>query len=309
MAVPLLVPRGLRYDSGMARSPESLVSVERLRVSEAAWTSSEDAVAAEEPMEIRLGFGSAGARQYRNIAVTMRTPGDDFALAVGFLATEGIVTAAHQVAEVTFCGPPAPGRLQSNIVKVELEPQVEVDLARLSRNFFATSSCGICGKASLDAVAAQGEPLPVSATPRVEGHLLWQLPDRLQQQQALFGHTGGLHAAGLFTTGGDVVDVFEDVGRHNAFDKLVGARVLRGLWPAAGGEEHLAGVVVSGRASFELVQKALMARAHFLVAVGAPSSLAVAMAKRFAITLVGFARDGRANIYATPERIFRSSSP
>jgi FdhD protein len=257
-----------------------------------------DAIAVEEPMEIRLVWGPPGSRAARSLSVTMRTPGDDFELAAGFLFTEGIVAHRDQIERLEFCGPRAPGRETSNIVRVEVDPSVDFDFARVERHFFATSSCGICGKASIEALEVRGEPMPDPPAPRIAADGVHALPDRLREAQAVFDRTGGLHAAALFDADGTLIDVREDVGRHNAVDKLIGARLL-----AAEGPQRTRLVLVSGRASFELMQKALMAGIPMLVAVGAPSSLAVEVALRFNMTLIGFARDGRFNVYAGDERI------
>jgi FdhD protein len=258
----------------------------------------EDRVAVEEPLEIRIGFGPAGSRAARSLSVTMRTPGHDLELAAGFLFTEGLLRDAGQVREIGFCGPPAPGRATSNIVRVELAPDVEVDLERLQRHFFATSSCGICGKASLEALEVRGlEPLDPDR-PVVDRAVIHRLPRALRSEQSVFARTGGLHAAALARPDGSLLGVREDVGRHNAVDKLLGRRFLDA--DPSLGETIL---VVSGRAGFEIVQKALVARVSVLVAVGAPSSLAVESAEKFGMTLVGFASAERFNVYSAPQRV------
>jgi len=258
----------------------------------------DDRVAVEEPMEIRVSFGPDAARSARSLSVTMRTPGSDFELAAGFLFTEGILKRRDQIRSIEFCGPAAPDRSTSNIVRVELAPEVELDLERLQRNFYTTSSCGICGKASLDALHVQGLELLDPVRPLVPRSVIHRLPDELRGGQPLFERTGGLHAATLATAEGSRLEVREDVGRHNAVDKLIGRRFLAGNTPLA---DHA--MVVSGRASFEIVQKALVAGVPMIVAVGAPSSLAVEMAERFGMTLIGFASRERFNVYAHPERV------
>ena len=223
-------------------------------------------------------------------------PGDDFDLVAGFLHGEGVVTRREQLAEITYCrgvGEPGVQRRRGEAGARASFP----DLERLKRNFYTTSSCGVCGKASLEAVEAQGcEPLPPG--PRLDSGLLPELPDRLREAQAVFERTGGLHAAGLFGASGEPWIVREDVGRHNAVDKVLGRALLDGRLPA-----HDSVLVVSGRASFELVQKALVAGVPAMVAVGAPSSLAVDLARRFGQTLVGFARDGGFNVYCGEGRL------
>ncbi len=255
-----------------------------------------DTLVAEEPLEIRLNG--------KPLAITMRTPGDDFALAVGFLVSEGVLGSAADVRAVTYCeGATEDGSNTYNVVNVQLAPGVPVPDITLERNVYTTSSCGLCGKASLDAVrTATRFPLSPAAagadTVRIPVDLLGQLPDRLRAAQKVFDRTGGLHAAGLFSAQGELLDIREDVGRHNAVDKIVGRALQTGLLPLAG-----AVLLVSSRASFELAQKAVMAGVPVLAAVSAPSSLAVDLALESGLTLVGFLRGGNMNIYAGEERI------
>jgi FdhD protein len=249
-----------------------------------------DTLATEEPLEIRVQ--GPGQEQFQ-VAVTMRTPGGDFELAAGFLYTEGLI-APGEVRRVAYCDN-LPGEDQRyNVVSVNVERPFDGD--RLRRNFYANSSCGVCGKAALEDVEVRCEP--VGPGPDVELDVLLSLPDGLRSAQRVFDRTGGLHAAGLFTSAGEVLSVREDVGRHNAVDKVIGDRYLAGEVPISE-----AVLQVSGRASFEIVQKAAVAGIPIVSAVGAPSSLAVDAASRFGMTLVGFVRDGRANVYAHPERI------
>ena len=257
-----------------------------------------DTIAVEEPMEIRVQTEVDGKRPARSVSITMRTPGHDFELAVGFLYGEGLISSPDDVKHIAFCGPPAPGKPHSNIVRVELNSHVQLDLVKLQRNFYSTSSCGICGKASLDALDFDGFEMTAAKHPMVDVDVVHLLPERLRARQPVFDLTGGLHAAGLFDATGVLVDSREDVGRHNAVDKLIGAQVLAGNAPLS---EQL--LVVSGRVSFEILQKALAASIPVVVAVGAPSSLAVEMAKRFGMTLIGFARDNRFNVYCGHDRI------
>jgi FdhD protein len=226
----------------------------------------------------------------------MRTPGSDSELAAGFLFSEGLLASRRSIAQVVRCV--REGEQRFNVVEVQLAAGVAFDAHRLDRHFTVSSSCGVCGKASLDALGARGiEPLAVDDF-RVSADSLCSLPDRLREAQGVFQRTGGLHAAGLFAEDGTRRCVREDVGRHNAVDKVVGWALLEGAFPL---ERHT--LVVSGRASFEILQKAAAARIPILVAVGAPSSLAVALARRFRVTLVGFARDGGFNVYAGQERL------
>ncbi|MFE3579540.1 formate dehydrogenase accessory sulfurtransferase FdhD [Streptomyces vinaceus] len=253
-----------------------------------------DTLVAEEPLEVRLNG--------KPLAITMRTPGDDFALAVGFLVSEGVLASAEDVRAVTYCeGATEDGSNTYNVVNVQLAPGVPLPDITLERNVYTTSSCGLCGKASLDAVrTATRFPLRSAAEDpvRVPARLLAELPDRLRAAQKVFESTGGLHAAGLFSAEGRLLDVREDVGRHNAVDKIVGRALQAGQLPLAG-----AVLLVSGRASFELAQKAVMAGVPVLAAVSAPSSLAVDLALDSGLTLVGFLRGPDMNIYAGEDRI------
>lgn len=257
-----------------------------------------DTLVVEEPLEIRLSWAGAqdGRRRTEPLAVTMRTPGEDFELVAGFLHGEGVVARPDDILEMTYCRS-GEGEQEYNTVEARLRPGVAFDLEALRRNFYATSSCGVCGKASLDAVDAMG-CRALAPGPTFDASLLPTLPDRLRLRQDAFDRTGGLHAAGLFDASGACLGVREDVGRHNAVDKVLGEAFLARRLPAS-----QALLVVSGRASFELVQKAVMAGVPALVAVGAPSTLAVDLAKRFGQTLVGFARDGGFNVYAGEERV------
>ncbi|HWY47237.1 MAG TPA: formate dehydrogenase accessory sulfurtransferase FdhD [Bryobacteraceae bacterium] len=241
----------------------------------------QDLLAVEEPLEIRLGD--------KTISITMRTPGHDAELAAGFLFTEGILDGPLQILDIQHA---------KNSIAVQINPDVEVDFERLQRNFYTTSSCGVCGKASIEALRIQGCPVLPRSSTAIEAALIHRLPEAQRNEQAVFQRTGGLHAAALFDLKGNLILLREDVGRHNAVDKLIGAEMLAGRTPLS---DTL--LLVSGRASFELTQKALMAGIPILAAVGAPSSLAVETAQRFNMTLLGFVRDGRFNIYSGTERI------
>ena len=255
-----------------------------------------DVVAVEEPLEIRVEFTRNGARETSAVSVTMRTPGDDFELAAGFLYGEGLLRGREDVAEISYCQTGEPQMY--NIVLVKLRPEAHFDVDSLSRNFYMSSSCGVCGKASLEAVEVRGcEPIPdegLSLNPAI----LSGLPEKLRAQQGLFDRTGGIHAAGRFDESGELISVREDVGRHNAVDKIVGQAFLAGELPL--GRTLLA---VSGRSSFEIIQKALAAGIPLVVAVGAPSSLAVDLARSFNMSLLGFTRSDGFNVYAGAERI------
>ena len=258
-----------------------------------------DWVTVEEPMEIRLAFPdpAGGPELVRSIAVTMRTPGQDFELAAGFLVTEGVLASPEQLREITYCRSGL-GPQDYNVLEVRLHSGEDVDLDRLSRNVFTSSSCGVCGKGSLEAVEVQGCAALPAGTLQLPAEILAELPVRLRQEQGDFARTGGIHAAGLFDAAGSPVSVHEDVGRHNAVDKVVGEAFLAGHVPLL---DRV--LVVSGRVSFEVVQKALVAGIPAVAAVGAPSSLAVELARRFNMTLAGFVRDGGFNVYAGSERV------
>ena len=253
-----------------------------------------DTLAAEEPLEIRV---QGPGQEQRSVAVTMRTPGGDFELAVGFLFTEGLIT-PRDVTRVAYCDTLPGEDQQYNIVSVTLNRPFDFDL--LKRNFYATSSCGVCGKAALDDIEVRCAP--VAPGTRVTADMLLGLPIALRKAQKVFERTGGLHAAGLFSADGELVAVREDVGRHNAVDKVIGEQVLAGRVPLA---DHV--LQVSGRLSFEIVQKAAVAGIPIVSAVSAPSSLAVEAGERFGMTLVGFVRDERLNVYTHPERLIEPS--
>ncbi|MGI4020506.1 MAG: formate dehydrogenase accessory sulfurtransferase FdhD [Janthinobacterium lividum] len=265
-----------------------------IKVDEFSNFQTEDFLAAEEPLEIRLGYGSAQARVQKSISVTMRTPGNDFELAIGFLFTEGIIENIAQVASIKHCN-----GLYENVVRVELIDDLELDMSKLERNFYTTSSCGVCGKSSIDAVKTVCRlQEPVSDKLTFSSEVIYRLPDLLRQNQTVFDHTGGLHGCALFDQNGNLLLAREDVGRHNALDKLIGVTLQQNLFPL---NNYL--LLLSGRASFELIQKAYMAGIKIVAAVGAPSSLAVQMANDAGITLIGFLRGERFNIYCGEKRI------
>lgn len=257
-----------------------------------------DTVAVEEPLEIQVSSGAAEAAAAKSVSITMRTPGNDEELATGFLFTEGIISHQDQVIAVEPVGQPNDLTGLRNTIRVEMSPEVQLDLASLERHFYTTSSCGVCGKASLDALQVSGLRSLADIDTRFAADMLLGLPGRIRELQPVFAATGGLHAAAVFGPDGEIAVVREDVGRHNATDKVVGALLQAGHIPG-----HPSGLFVSGRASFELMQKALVAGIPLLAAVGAPSSLAVDTASEFGMTLVGFLRDGTFNIYTGSERI------
>jgi FdhD protein len=249
--------------------------------------SCQDALTVEEPLEIRIGDQA--------VAVLMRTPREDFDLVAGFLYTEGLIRRPQDLGALSYCPSARPPNLE-NVVEVKLAAGVGFDLERFRRNFYATSSCGVCGKASIEAIRAQAPAL--AGTFAVRREVLYALEGKLRAAQAVFARTGSLHAAALFDAEGGLLVLREDVGRHNAVDKVVGAFIRAGLAPP----EHSL-LMVSGRASFEIVQKALMGGIALVVAVSAPSTLAVELARESGMTLVGFLRGQGANVYAGAERL------
>lgn len=250
-----------------------------------------DTLAAEEPLEIRIDG--------RALSVTMRTPGNDFELAHGFLLTEGVIGGKDDVSNARFCDSPGPdGRNTYNVLDIRLAPGVEPPDTSVERNFYTTSSCGVCGKAALDSVRLSTRHSPADDPLKLTTEAITGMPDELRKAQRVFDSTGGLHAAGLFDHTGQLLVVREDVGRHNAVDKVLGWALLEGRIPLSG-----CALMVSGRASFELVQKAAMAGIPLLAAVSAPSSLAAELAEEQGMTLIGFLRGQSMNVYTGAERV------
>lgn len=260
----------------------------------------DDRLAVEEPLEIRLEYPDDSAptkKSQKSISITMRTPGEDVDLALGFLFTEGLIESSDLIESVAHCGPKLAHLGHSNVLKVQIsDPNfVNSNLKSLERNFYTTSSCGVCGKASIDALKTQNKysrRAVEKSGPAVTTDVLLSLPEKLRSAQAVFDRTGGLHASGLFSSAGELISLREDVGRHNALDKLIGAALQNKNLPL---ENQI--LLLSGRISFELVQKASMAGLRFIAAVGAPSSLAVALASEMKMTLVGFLRGATFNLY------------
>lgn len=270
------------------------------RINRLVSTETSDALAIEEPLEIRLEYGREKERQVKNISVTMRTPGNDDELASGFLFTEGIIKDYRQINSIThrFI---ACAENRENVIEVSLANGVEPNLDTSERNFYTTSSCGVCGKGAINAIKTVSAFANEDNDLHIGADIIYQLPQLLQQNQRVFADTGGLHASALFTTDGEFVMLREDVGRHNALDKLIGAALTNNKLPL---NKNI--LLLSGRASFELVQKAAMAGISIIVAVGAPSSLAVQTAEEFNITLIGFLRGERFNIYTAVHRVLIS---
>jgi FdhD protein len=261
-----------------------------------------DVVSVEEPLEIRLVHGPSGRRAEQSVAVTMRTPGDDVALALGFLHGEGVLRSMDDVVGAGQSGPADPETGVRNVVTVELAPAAAFDATGLSRHVYTSSSCGICGKASIEAVRVQVPDYAGQDAFAVEPAVLGQLLERLREAQEAFAHTGGVHASAAFDADGRIVAVAEDVGRHNALDKLIGRFLSDRALPLTE-----LGLLFSGRASFELVQKAALAGCPFVAAIGPPSSLAVELAAEQRMTLVGFLQEQRCNVYTLPHRVRRGA--
>jgi FdhD protein len=252
-----------------------------------------DMVATEEPLEIRLNYNTASGRTTKSISVTMRTPGNDEELATGFLYTEGIIQSAGEVMEIKKTG-----KKSEHVIYVSLQESIVPDVSKLERNFYTTSSCGVCGKSSIEAVRVACNILDTKDQIKLPPALLYSLPDILRKHQDVFEDTGGIHACAMFDLSGKLLIVREDAGRHNALDKLIGAALNTSLIPL---NNHI--LLLSGRASFELIQKAAMAGIKIIASVGAPSSLAVQMADEWGMTLIGFLRANRFNIYTGAQRI------
>jgi len=280
----------------MTKSSIRKIPITRVNDGEAAEIT--DALAIEEPLEIRLEYTLNGEIKVQNVSVTMRTPGNDTELATGFLFTEGIIKNIDDIANIDHCLI-ACAENKENVIQVKLNEGIIPNLQNTERNFYTTSSCGVCGKGSIAAIRTVGAFVEQKENETsVNSEVLYQLPEILKKDQQVFAETGGLHASALFNLNGELLMVREDVGRHNALDKLIGASLQKSLLPL---NNHI--LLLSGRASFELVQKAVMAGIKIIVAVGAPSSLAVELAEEFEITLAGFLRNQRFNIYTAGYRI------
>lgn len=276
----------------------SIAELPIIKVNRNTSNATNDILAIEEPLEIRLEYGEPSYRKIQNVSVTMRTPGSDEELALGFLFTEGIIQSRSQVEDVSHCFI-ACAENKENVIEVKMKPGFMPDLKSAERNFYTTSSCGVCGKSSINAIrTVMHEPEIGAAEIAIDADLLYRLPELLRSQQQIFSSTGGFHASALFSLKGDMLMLREDVGRHNALDKLIGAALEMDLLPL---QDHV--LLLSGRISFELVQKTAMAGIRIIAAIGAPSSLAVQLAEEFNITLVGFLRNERFNIYTGPDRI------
>lgn len=285
----------------LSMSAKAIVQLPVIKVTSEENVNTTDALAIEEPLEIRLEYGPVGERKVQNISVTMRTPGNDAELALGFLFTEGIIKQQSDSNTIEHCFI-ACTENKENVIQVSLDEGIIPNLRNSDRNFYTTSSCGVCGKASINAIRTVSSfDNNAHVKNKIDADILYQLPMILKKHQEVFADTGGLHASALFNAEGKLLLVKEDVGRHNALDKLIGAALGRNMLPL---DQHI--LLLSGRASFELIQKAAMAGINIIAAVGAPSSLAVQLAEEFNITLAGFLRGQRFNIYSQPQRILLS---
>lgn len=256
-----------------------------------------DLLAVEEPLQIIIGYGKLDNRSEMDLAVTMRTPGHDLELVAGFLLSEGIIWGMDDILHIDHCEKVKTESERGNVVRVELKDKVHFDSKRFQRNFYSSSSCGICGISSIEAIRKQVPDIKKSGF-EIAGEIINELPKKLNEHQSVFNHTGGLHAAALFESNGSTFLCREDIGRHNAVDKVIGASLFSGNYPI--NDKVL---FLSGRAGFELIQKAAMTGIQLVAAVGAPSSLAVELAKECRMTLLGFVRDGKFNIYSGKQRI------
>ncbi len=275
-------------------SPVAFVPIDRYTDGES--SSEGDLLAVEEPLQIKLQFGQEDQWQENALTITMRTPGHDFELAIGFLLAENIIKTPEDIQIIRYCKK-VKEEEKGNVLIVRLSPSLKFDFSLLDRHFFTHSSCGVCGKSAIEAISCEDQPF-MPGSPRVKASLLKQLNQMLMNEQTVFKYTGGIHASALLKPTGELLFLREDVGRHNAFDKVVGAAFQENLLPLS---DCL--VMLSGRVSFELVQKAVRARIPIIAAVGAPSSLAVSLAKEKGITLIGFLKQDRFNIYTGRERV------
>ena len=272
---------------------KAISDVELIRYKNSEFNQVSDYVSVEEPLEISLAYWKNEILQTKNISITMRTPGADKELALGFLVTEGILTdvnSINKIEDATFA--------TQNKITIELKKDVEIDLSKIERHFYTSSSCGVCGKSSIDSIRTIQSKKNEHLNFKISKEVILGLNEKINSQQAVFEQTGGLHASSFFTMDGEFIELFEDVGRHNALDKLIGSNFLKKNFPL---EENI--LLLSGRISFELIQKAAMANISIVCALGAPSSLAIDLAKEFNMTIIGFLKKDSFNIYHGSENI------
>ena len=283
----------------MIKLQNSVGNFKVLKVNRSGSVEADDLIVTEEPLQIRLQFFQNNEWIEKPISITMRTPGNDFELVLGFLHNESIINAAKDVIQIKYCKTVKPEE-EGNVVIVKLSPEVSFDMTHLNRYFFTNSSCGICGKTAIEAVSNNSKNNHINNLFKIDIEIVWRLNDLLAPEQTIFNYTGGIHASALFTADGELEVVKEDVGRHNALDKVIGNALLKELLPL----RHNI-LFLSGRISFELVQKAIRAGISIIVAIGAPSGLAVKLAKENKVTIIGFLKKNGFNIYSHPERIIQ----
>lgn len=275
-----------------------ILPIKTQRFSEGKLVPEDDLIVVEEPLEIRLGYGEVGSREERSLVITMRTPGNDFDLAAGFLFCEGIISSSDQILSIKYCFTSGEEQEEENVVRVELRPDVEIDLSTSERHGFSHSGCGICGLTSIDSAFKLASGKVFNDNIEININTISSLSEKAIQRQHNYRHTGGIHSASLFTCEGEFIDLLEDVGRHNALDKLIGKRLLNEQSSSSS-----AILFLSGRMGFELVQKAAMANFCIVVSVGAPSSLAIDLGRKMNMTLIGFTREGKYNVYSGEQRL------
>ncbi len=283
----------------MIKLQNSVGNFKVLKINRSGSVETDDLIVTEEPLQIKLQFFQNNEWIEKPISITMRTPGNDFELTLGFLYNESIINTAKDILQIKYCKTVKPEE-KGNVVIVKLAPEISFDTTHLNRYFFTNSSCGICGKTAIEAVSNNCKNTHQNSLLRIDIETVWRLNDLLAPEQTIFNYTGGIHASALFTAAGELEVVKEDVGRHNALDKVIGNALLKELLPLRNNILFL-----SGRISFELVQKAIRAGISIVVAIGAPSGLAVKLAKENKVTIIGFLKKNGFNIYSHPERIIQ----
>ena len=283
----------------MIKLQNSVGNFKVVKVNRSGSVEADDLIVTEEPLQIKLQYFQDNEWIEKAISITMRTPGNDFELVLGFLHNESVINSAKDILEIKYCKTVKPEE-EGNVVVVKLSPDISLDTTHLNRYFFTNSSCGICGKTAIDAVSNNSKNTHQNNLLKIDMETVWRLNDLLSPEQTIFNYTGGIHASALFTADGELEVVKEDVGRHNALDKVIGNVLLKELLPLNNNILFL-----SGRISFELVQKAIRAGISIIVAIGAPSGLAVKLAKENKITIIGFLKKDRFNIYSHAERIIQ----
>lgn len=283
----------------MIKLKKSVDTFKILKVNKSNSAESDDLIVTEEPLQIKLQYFQNNEWVEKPLTITMRTPGNDFELVLGFLHNESIINSVKDIIQIKYCETVKPDE-KGNVIIVKLSPEVSFDFTNLNRYFFTNSSCGICGKTAIEAVNNNNKNTHQNNTLKINKQIVWKLNDLLTPEQTIFNYTGGIHASALFTAKGELKVVKEDVGRHNALDKVIGSALIKELLPLSNNILFL-----SGRISFELVQKSIRAGIYIIVAVGAPSGLAVKLAKNNKVTIIGFLKKDSFNVYSHPERIIQ----